>query len=84
MCAKIHIVLCVALTLGVAPTALAASPYGSEFDKCVATHDDGSSGGPFTGYDIAVGRCMKYINQPRVAQSRHSEQSRRSAPYKAT
>jgi hypothetical protein len=66
------IIFCAAITLGAASTALAASPYGNSFDQCVASHNYGSgdSDNSFSGYDMAVGRCLELVNRPRVAQSR--------------
>jgi hypothetical protein len=76
---KTQIVLCVALILGTASTALAAGPHGnpSELQQCAARqqafgHGSMDSDNPFSGYDMAVGRCMEYINRPHAGQPRRS------------
>jgi hypothetical protein len=72
---KTQIALCVALILGTASTALAAGP--SDLQQCAARmqtfgHGSTDSDNSFSGYDMAVGRCMEYINRPHAGQPRRS------------
>jgi hypothetical protein len=76
---KTKIALCVAVMLGTASTGLAAGPYGnpSELQQCAARlqgsgYGSVDSDNSFSGYDMAVGRCMEYINRPHAGQPRRS------------
>jgi hypothetical protein len=75
MAVKTTLALGVAIILGTAAAALAASPYGSpgELQQCVAKMaPSGRSAGPgdlddlgVTEFDVMVGRCLSLINRPR-------------------
>jgi hypothetical protein len=74
---KTSIVLCVMAMLSTASTALAAGP--SELQQCAARLQASGQGygsmdsdNSLSGYDMAVGRCMEYINRPHGGQPRRS------------
>ena len=77
MCIK-NVVLCTAIILGTASTAVAAGPNGStdELRKCIAnlqTSGRSFGGDPesgFTEYDAMVGRCLEQLYRMHGRQAR--------------
>ena len=78
MCIK-NVVLCTAIVLGTASTAVAAGPNGStdELRKCVANlqasgrhfgGDPDTSG--LTEYNVIVGRCLQQLYRMQGRQAR--------------